>query len=263
MKLSKLIWIQLKNNFSFKRFFGFDTKKNKTKTVLISLAIIYAIVAIVGTFGYMFFDLGEILKQMNQTHLLISFATVYALVFSMLSVLLRASGYLFYYKDYDILAPLPIHSRKLFISKLVVLLIMIYFVNFMISLPMMFSYYYWEGFNLVSLMMYIIGFILIPLIPTLIVSLLSLGISLLTSKMRYAKIINLILMVAFFIGFMALTTSMNDTTVNPLTGQIDLFSSITKYYLPFQWFSEAVANQSFIYMFWLILLIVTIFVFFI
>jgi ABC-2 type transport system permease protein len=37
---------------------------------------------------------------------------------------------------------------------------------------------------------------------------------------------------------------MNNTTVNPLTGQIDLFSDITKYYLPFKWFNQAVDELS-------------------
>lgn len=252
MKLSKLIYIQLKNNFSFKRFFGFDLKKNKTKTILIGLAIVYALGALIASFGYMFFDLGGVLNEINQTHLLISFSTVYALVFSMITVLLRASGYLFYYKDYDILAPLPIHSRKLFIAKLVVLLTMIYFVNFIIALPIMFSYFYWEGFNILSLLIYIIGFVLIPLIPTIVMSLLSLGISLFTSKLRYSKIINLVIMVVVFIGIMALSSSISNTTVNPLTGQIDLFSNITKYYLPFKWFNDAVYQNSLLDLLWLI-----------
>ena len=108
---------------------------------------------------------------------------------------------------------------------------MIYFVNFIIALPIMFAYFYWEGFNILSLLIYIIGFLLIPLIPTIVMSLLSLGISLFTSKLRYSKIINLIIMVIVFIGIMALSTSMSNTTVNPLTGQIDLFTNI-KYYPP-------------------------------
>jgi hypothetical protein len=158
MKLSGLIKLQLKNNFSLKRFFGFDIKKNKTKAILIFIAILYALVALLGTFGYMFFDLGKMLNEMNQVHLLLSFAAIYGLGFTMFTVLLRTSGYLFYYKDYEILAPLPIHSRKLFISKLLVLLIMIYFVNFMITLPMMFSYFYWNGFNFFGLLIYLLGF---------------------------------------------------------------------------------------------------------
>jgi ABC-2 type transport system permease protein len=244
MKLSGLIKLQLKNNFSLKRFFGFDIKKNKTKAILIFIAILYALVALLGTFGYMFFDLGKMLNEMNQVHLLLSFAAIYGLGFTMFTVLLRTSGYLFYYKDYEILAPLPIHSRKLFISKLLVLLIMIYFVNFMITLPMMFSYFYWNGFNFFGLLIYLLGIILLPLLPFMFVSMLSLGISLLTSKMRYSKIINMILMIGLLVGFLFLSFSMNNTTVNPLTGQIDLFSDITKYYLPFKWFNQAVDELS-------------------
>ena len=266
MKLSGLIKLQLKNNFSFKRFFGFDVKKNKTKTILMVVAILYALVALLGTFGYMFFDFGKILKEMNQVHLLLNFAAIYGLGFTMFTVLLRASGYLFYYKDYEILAPLPIHSRKLFISKLMVLLMMIYFVNFLITIPMMFSYFYWNGFNILGLLIYLIGFLMLPLIPFMLVSMMSLGISLLTSKMRYSKIINMVLMIGLLVGFLFLSFSMNNTTVNPLTGQIDLFTDITTYYLPFKWFNQAVDQVSMLHLGYLIgshILLFGIYVFFI
>jgi ABC-2 type transport system permease protein len=246
MKLSRLIKLQLGNNFSFKRFFGFDIKKNKAKGILIIGAIIYAFIALTGTFGYLFFDLGKFLNQANQVHILLSFSAVYTIGFTVLTVLLRASGYLFYYKDYEILAPLPIHSRKIFISKLTVLLMMIYAINLVVTLPIMFSFFYWNGFNIISLLLYIVGLIFIPLVPFMIISIISLGISLLTSKMKHSKIITLILMIGVLLGIMALSFSMNDTQVNPLTGQIDIFANMTKYYLPFKWFNNAVYSNSFL-----------------
>jgi len=182
MKLTRLIRLQLQNNFSFKRFFGFDLKKNKVKGYIIIGAIIYGVVALAATFGYLFFDLGKVLNEINQVHILLSFSAVYAIGFTIITVLLRASGYLFYYKDYEILTPLPIHSRKIFISKIVVLLIMLYTINFVITLPIMFSYFYWNGFSILGLLFYIIGLICIPLIPFMLMSMASLGISLLTSK---------------------------------------------------------------------------------
>ncbi|MDR4968864.1 MAG: hypothetical protein RG740_04545, partial [Acholeplasmataceae bacterium] len=90
---------------------GFDIKKSKVKAALIGLAIIYAIAVFVGAFGYMFFDLGRILNDMGQPKILLSFLTIYSLGLAIIIVLLRASGSLFYYKDYDILSPLPIHPR--------------------------------------------------------------------------------------------------------------------------------------------------------
>jgi ABC-2 type transport system permease protein len=244
MKLTRLIKLQLGNNLSLKRFFGFDIKKNKVKGILIIAAIIYAAIAMIGTFGYLFFDLGKILNEINQIHILLSFSTVYAIGFTIITVLLRASGYLFYYKDYEILAPLPIHSRKIFISKLAVLLIMIYVINFIVTLPIMFSYFYWNGFDILGILLYSIGLIFIPLVPFMLLSIISLGISLLTSKMKYSKIFTLILMIGVLLGIMALSFSLNDTQVNPLTGQIDVFANMTKYYLPFKWFNNAIYNNS-------------------
>ena len=130
-RLTKLF---IKENFSLKRISGVSFNKSKTKAILIGLAIVYAVVVFFGSFGYMFFNLGEILDEMGQIKILLSFLTVYMIGMSVILILLRASGYLFYYKDYDILSPLPIHPRTVLFSKVTVLLIMLYVSSFIVTL---------------------------------------------------------------------------------------------------------------------------------
>lgn len=248
-----LVKLFLKENISLKRLMGFDVKQSKTKAVLIGLAIVYALVVFIGAFGYMFFDLGRILNEMGQAEILISFLCIYTLGMSFFVTLLRASGYLFYYKDYELLAPLPLHPRTVLMAKMTVLMILLYLTSFIFTLPIMFSYFYWTGFSVLGVIYFLIGFIFIPLIPVVIISLLSLGIATLTAKLRHSKLISILLIFVIMIGILMISFSVNDVEQNPLTGQIDLFKGIAKVYLPFDWFRIAVNQQSIVHLLYLVL----------
>ena len=248
----KLVKLFLKENISLKRLMGFDVKKSKTKAILIGLAIIYALVVFIGLFGYMFFDLGRILHEIGQDEMLISFLSIYTLGMAFFITILRASGYLFYYKDYEILAPLPLHPRTVLFAKMTVMMILLYMTSFMFALPIMFSYFYWNGFHIIGLIYFMIGFLFIPLIPVAMISFLSLGIATLTAKLRHAKLMSTILIFVLMIGLMMVSFSINDVEQNPLTGQIDLFKGISRVYFPFDWFRVAVHELSFVHLLYLV-----------
>ena len=247
-----LVKLYLKESFSLKRLLGFDLKKSKVKAILIGLAIVYSLVVFIGAIGYMFFDLGDILNQMGQTKILLSFLTIYSLSLSIIIVLFRASGSIFYYKDYDITAPLPIHPRTILWAKMTVLLLILYGSSFVFTLPIVFSYFYWNGFTILGFIFYLVGFIFLPLVPVLFVSLISLLIAMLTSRFRKSKIINIILMFVIFIGIFMFSFSLNDVETNPLTGQIDLFAGISNAYPPFLWFINAVHDQNILNLLYLV-----------
>ena len=255
----ELIHLFFRENFSFRRFLGFDYKKEKGKTILIMVAIIYAFVAFGGSFGYMFFDLGKILKEIDQTQIILSFITVYAIGMAMMFVLFRADGMIFHTKDYEILAPLPIPYRSILFSKLAVLYVMTMTFSVIISLPMAFGYFYWNGFSFIGFIFYLLGLLLIPLIPMVIMSFVSLLVATISKKFRASKIVSIILLFALFIGIFAVSFSMNDVEQNPFTGQIDLLSGISKYYIPIKWYMNAVHDGQILDFIYLLLSHVLIF----
>jgi len=259
----KLLKVFLKEQFSLKRLFGFDFKKEKIKGILVGLAILYAIVVFLGAFGYMFFDLGKILKEMGQPHILLSFYAVYAIGLSIIIVFFRANGSLFYYKDYDILSPLPIHPRTVLLSKISVLLWMLYVSSLIFTLPIVFSYFYHNGFHVVSFIFYLLSFLVMPLVPIVIMSLIALLMSLLTRHFRRHKIINIILTFVVFLGLFMVSFNLNDVETNPLTGQIDLFSGLSSSYPPLKWMIDAISNRSIISMLYLLSSHVGLFVIFV
>lgn len=242
--LGHLLKVYYKNSFSFKRLFGFDIRTSKTKAILIGVSLIYGIVVTLGLFGWMFFDLGKFLKDMDQINILLSFLGVFLIVLPVILTLFLASGSLFYYKDYDIVGHLPIKSSTIFLAKLIVMLTILYTVALISVLPIIFSYFYWGGLDILSLILVIALGLILPLIPIGIFSLISLGIALITSKLRFGKILYIIFLFVFFLGFMFLMFQFNESTVNPLTGQIELFSGLANIYLPLKWFINAISQHD-------------------
>ncbi|MFW6319019.1 MAG: hypothetical protein ACOC1L_02425 [Bacillota bacterium] len=262
--MKTLLRVFLKENFSLKRLLGFDAKASKLKAVLIIFAILYAAITFFGAIGYMFFDLAKLFHNMGLETLLLNFLFTYVMGLSILFVFVRASGYLFYYKDFDLLAPLPLTPKTLFTAKLTVMMILIYLSAFLFTSPIAFSYFYWADWSLLSLLYFIIAFLTLPLIPIIVVTFVAYLIAKVTAKLRYAKLINLALMLILFIGSMVFMFAISSTgDANPLLGQQDFMSNIERYYPPLQWFVSAVHGQSALSLMWLILFNVIPFVLFI
>ena len=121
---------------------------------------------------------------------------------------------------------------------------MLYATSFVFVSPIIFSYIYWHGFNILNVFILLIGFLFVPIVPIVIMSFVSLLIAQITKRMKYGKIMSLILMIAAFLGLFMLSFSMNSVEQNPLTGQIDLFKGISDIYKPFDWFRNAVSQNS-------------------
>jgi ABC-2 type transport system permease protein len=241
---TRLLKLFLHENFSLKRVLGFDMKKNKKKTVLIIILLIYAGVSFFGSFGFIFFDLGKILNEASMIDLLLMYVFVYATMITMIFSLLRSNGYLFHYKDYQILEPLPIPSRVVLFAKLTVMMIMIYFTVFIFTLPIAFSYFFHSGVTILGILFYLIGLILIPLIPTIILSFISLFISRITSKLRNSKVLVTVFLLIAMIGVMYLSFSFNMNAANPLMSQEGFISGLGEVYLPMMWFAKAVSSHD-------------------
>ena len=225
----------------------------KGKKIALMAALIYGLVAILGGLGFMFFNLADILNQGGQIHVMVSFLAMYSLTLPIMMTLFRASGTLFFYKDYDIVAPLPIKSRTIFSAKLTMMLGWMYAMNLILVLPMLFSYFYFLGFDFVGLIIYLIVSIIFPLIPIAVMTIFSLGIGYLATKFSFGKILQIILLFGVFIGIMLLQFNINSTTVNPLTGQIDVVAGLKDYYPLIGWFEDAVYNHDLLSLLYLVL----------
>ncbi len=254
MTYIKLIKIFFKENFSFRRILGFDYKNHKFKTISIIVLLIYGLASFLFTFGYIFFDLGKTLDQFGLIDILLAFAFIYASALSIMFVLFRANGYLFNYKDYQILEPLPISEHTVIFAKITVMLIFIYFSVFLFLIPFGFAYFYFSGFNVINFIFFLIGALTIPIIPTVIFSFISLLIARITANFRKSNILNSIILFTVFLTIMYLSLKINTfKDYNPLLNQQAFMEKIGDIYFPIRWFINSVNNHSVLDLFLLLI----------
>ncbi|MDY0211049.1 MAG: hypothetical protein RBQ91_06585 [Acholeplasma sp.] len=240
----KLVKVFFKENFSLKRLFGINLKNSKAKTIGLMVLMAYVLVVFLGGFGFMFFDLAKLLNESDQLGVVVSFAVTYTLGLSIMMALLRSSGYIFHYKDYDILAPLPLKGSTVLFAKLSVMLLMVYLTSTFFVIPIFAAYFFYNGLSFFGLLYAVIGFLLAPLIPIVVLSFVNLLITKITQRLPFAKLLNIVLMFALFIGIFAMSFTINESSVNPLNGQIDVISGFAKYYPLVRFFVEAVHETN-------------------
>ncbi|MFW5894859.1 MAG: hypothetical protein ACOCU0_02900 [Bacillota bacterium] len=245
MMTRKLIRVFFKENLSFSRLLGFDVRRSKIKAVLIGLALLYAVATFFGLLIFMFFDLAELLGDSGMGGLVLSFLFTYFIGLTFLIVFLRSNGYLFYYKDFDILGALPLDPRTIFQAKLALLMVFVYLSALIMTLPIIFSYFYHVQFSFMSLLMYILAFAFIPLLPLVLVTIVSLAIAKITARFKRSKLIStLLLFTLFFAGMGFFMSFSNVEDANPLLSQQAFIRNMEGVYPPMLWFREAIHEQK-------------------
>jgi ABC-2 type transport system permease protein len=245
MKAAALLRVLIKENLSLKRLFGFDPRESKGKAIGIAIAIIYGLGAILFSTGFMFFDLGATLAGVGQTSILLNFVYVYVFGFTALLTLMRANAYLFQYRDYSILGPLPIKATTVMTAKLLVMMLFIEIPNFIIVLPIAVSYFWFAGVTFLGIVFFLLGFLLVSLLPIVLVSFISFLIARVTARMRHKNIVSLIFMIAITVGYLVYSfTSLDQTSANPLLAQTDLMNQLSAFLWPLAWFVNGIHSQS-------------------
>ncbi|MFA5235452.1 MAG: hypothetical protein WC399_01160 [Bacilli bacterium] len=245
MKVAALLRVLIKENLSLKRLFGFDPRESKGKTIGITIAIIYGLGAVLFSTGFMFFDLGTTLASVNQISILLNFMYVYVFGFTALMTLIRANAYLFQYKDYSILGPLPIKPATIMVSKLLLMMLFIEVPNLIIILPIAFSYFWFAGVTFAGIAFFLLGFILVSLLPIVLMSFVSFLIARITARMPHKNIISLVFMIALLAGYLVYSfTSLDQTNANPLLAQTDLMGQLSAFLWPLAWFVRSIHEQA-------------------
>lgn len=244
MMYFKLLKVFLKENYSLKRLLGSSAKQSKTKTILLSILLIYGLGTILFSFGFLFFEMGKIFKETNSLDSLLTYIFMYSTFLSVFFVLIRAGSYLFNYKDYDFLGSLPIKNEVVVAAKISVMMVMIYISVYIVTAPMIFSYLYHHGFSLYALIVILLSLIFIPIIPMIIFSFISLLITYLLNKLGINKIFNIILTFSLLLGYMYFAFSFSADGANPFMGQAEFLDSVSQYIPTVKLFFNAVANQD-------------------
>ncbi|MDZ4196690.1 MAG: hypothetical protein U1C51_05495, partial [Candidatus Izemoplasmatales bacterium] len=236
--------VMFREYYSIRRFLGTNYNKSKLKSIGMIFVIPYALGTVLFGFGYLFFELGKILEVAQLLPILLGFIFFYVSALSIMYVMFRADGYLFHFKDYELIAPLPISPLNIVIIKMKLMLLMLYIMSFFMILPIAFSYFYFQGFDMLSFLFLLGSFIVIPLIPTVLFSLVSIIFQRITQQFRQSKIVSIVLWLILTVFLLVGSFAFSFDGDNPLMGQQTMITWFLNNYSLANWFTEAIVDHN-------------------
>lgn len=175
-----------------------------------------------------------------------------ALIISILAfffTFFKTNGYLFNFKEYDMLMSLPFEARTVAGCKFLYMYVKSLPWYMSISLAMLIGYGCYAHPGVLTYPAWIIMSLFLPLIPMLIASFLGFLIARVSTRSRISNIIQTILVMIFIIfcfslRFIITELFRNDMVEQTLEGSREAMNSAAGIYLPAGWFSAAVTKHD-------------------
>jgi ABC-2 type transport system permease protein len=225
----------LKETFSIQRLFGTKVRQSKIKTALMIGLIVYAFTATGFSMGLIHYELAIELERVGAIHLLWSNVISYMTGIGFLLAFFQANGYLFQYKDFDILGPLPISQRTITLAKVSIMFLFIYLFSSVFVIPIVIVFAIYATLPLYIWIVAIITLLFLPIPMVVLASLTSLMIRRVTQSWIKPQIMQTIFTVLFmllFVSFNYLQSYLSET------GYLSeaFVEVLSTYYAPSRWF---------------------------
>lgn len=232
-KLYPLLKITVQNSsMVHKMFYGKDTKE-RGKARRMGILVIVVGLLILGLSFFYSWLMAQPLQQIGMLEVLLAVMLAAACIMMLITTIYKVNGLVFRFKDYDMLMSMPIPTNTIVMSRLLVL----YFYNLLftviVMVPAWVIYAIYAAPSWGSYMYFVIGVILLPLVPVALSSIIGCIVGVVAAKMRHKNLMSIVLTLAFLLAIMALSfqfsygmesTVDNFTSIGPALQQTILAS---------------------------------------
>lgn len=211
--------------------FKYSAKKESSKlTKKLFPIILFLIVGVsIGTYAYV---IAKELYHYHLTYIMLSMFIFMVTIITFMEGIYKSQGILFEARDNDLLFSLPIKKSQILLVRIIKLLVFQFIYNLMFILPAFVIYIYFEkpavSFYLISLLMSI----LIPIIPTIVSSILGYAVKMISSKFKSKKIIQTLLSSFIFLFIFFLSMNADDFVKNIVSKATSINDLLTDIYYP-------------------------------
>ena len=163
--------------------------------------------------------------------------------------LFKTNGYLFNFKEYDMLMSLPFEAKTVAAAKFLYMYVKSLPWHLSISFAMLAGYGIYANPSFLTYPIWIVLTFFMPIIPMLISAFLGFLIARISAGFRKTNIVQTVLLfvfviLCFFSRFFIENMFRNDKTQQTLESISSATGSAAKYYLPAEWFADAVIKHS-------------------
>lgn len=219
-------------------------KNERVKLIVFCLLLIYSLVVGLLGFGFIYYRLGTALKPVGALRLVMAIALVMASLISVFMSIYKAPGYLFSFKDYDILVSMPIKTGSILASKLFYMYINNSLAVLYVMVPATLIYALLNNEGIAFYILAILLILFLPIIPMVFGSLLSLGLGWFSTRFKKSNIIMLIGSVTLILLIMWGYSFVSKLSNANIQNNVDVIDTMIKFYLPATLFTNALIDNN-------------------
>lgn len=192
----------------------FKVNINKDKKIIKFFVPIILFILISISMGSYAFMMGEVLNKFNLTYIMLSMFIMVVTVIGFIEGIYKSQGILFNSKDDDLLFSLPIKKSEILFVRILKLNVFQYMFNLMFLLPAFIIYIYFERPGIIFYLLSILMTFLVPIIPTILSSVIGYLIKLLSSKFKSKKLIETLFSLIIFAFIFILSFNLESFIAN-------------------------------------------------
>ncbi len=236
-----LLKVSLKN--LYRSVFGRTVKSSANRKpiikVLIALFAVYVIGALLLTVGMIFDLMSGLLAVPGLEWLYFAMLGILSFALCFIGSVFAIQSQVFDAKDNEFLLSMPIPPRYILSSRLAVLVIMNLAYTLLIAIPAEVIYCITSGISVLQIVFWLIAILLIPFLSLAISSIVGWVIGLVVSKSRFKSLINTVLSLAFFFGYMYVYLNLQKFAATLMENGTAIGDAIRRTLPPFYHFGNA------------------------
>lgn len=211
----KQIWlltkIQLGSTFTLFKRNKNKVKKRKT-SVIIGFFLLFAAFLLICSFMYSYM-IGLSLNTMGLLDLLPEMIMAVTCIVTLMTTIYKVKGTLFGFKDYDLTMSLPVKTRSIVISRLLLLYLVNISFTLIIILPASIAYGILMQPSILFYIYSLLTVLLVPLFPMIIATIIGTVITVAAARFRHSNIINILITLALLSAYMVLSFQAGNSKV--------------------------------------------------
>ena len=241
-----LIKAQLINSLGINKLKKGSTFKDKVKFGLFVALIVFVALVIFAQMTAYAWVSSDYLAKVNAMNVLIIVGVLLSILLCLFMSISKATGYLFAFKDFDLLMSLPISKRSILTSKLFMIVVTNAGLSLIIGFPFLMMYGIRTSAHAVFYVLAFTLLVIVSLVPVVFGAIISLLLGRISAKSRYTNLILIVSSFAVFGAFMMGMLSINSLTTDNISQIVDVLRSFDSVYYPFGLFVDALENLSII-----------------
>ncbi len=241
-----LVKANITNSFGINKFLKQSSKSEKIKIVFLGVAILWGIIAVFSSVFAYFFMVSDALMQLNALSMLLVISFINISLVSLFMSIYKASGYLFSFKDYDMLMSLPVKTSEVLISKLILLYIANFIITIIMGLPSLIVYGIKSSSGAIYYIFAFLAMFFISLFPMLIGSVFSFVLGKISTRFKSTNIAMIIGSIILMVLLMVVPNFIGNVSPEFIQDITGLMDAISNAYFPIALYVNALVDLDII-----------------